>query len=445
MIEKIKNAVEKNRELILEAERYIWKNPETGYKEVKTSKYMEENFKALGYELKMADGITGFCTTIDTGKEGPTLLILGELDSIICPNHPDSDKETGAVHSCGHNAQCAALLGVAAALKEPGILDKFCGKIQLCAVPAEELLEIEFRDNLRKKGIIKYMGGKSEFLSRGYFDGVDVAFMVHTSAWGFSVKKGSVGCMAKQIIYKGTPAHAGGSPWNGKNALYAANCGLNAINAIRETFSESDLIRVHPIITSGGSMVNAIPEKAVLESYVRGASFDAICRENKKVNRALCGGALSVGANVEILDNPGYAPLINDENLRNVTYKAAQLIIPEYNMQMSDSVSSGSTDMGDLCCVMPVVHPYAGGCSGRGHGDDYQIADPVAACVASAKLQVGMLYVLLSDDAKEAKKVISEYKPMFASKEDYLEFLDNLTTSGDRIEYTEDIATITLK
>ena len=208
---------------------------------------------------------------------------------------------------------------------------------------------------------------------------------------------------------------------------------------------EKDIIRVHPIITSGGSMVNAIPEKAVLESYVRGASFDAICRENKKVNRALCGGALSVGANVEILDNPGYAPLINDENLRNVTYKAAQLIIPEYNMQMSDSVSSGSTDMGDLCCVMPVVHPYAGGCSGRGHGDDYQIADPVAACVASAKLQVGMLYVLLSDDAKEAKKVISEYKPMFASKEEYLEFLDNLTTSGDRIEYTEDIATITLK
>ena len=131
--------------------------------------------------------------------------------------------------------------------------------------------------------------------------------------------------------------------------------------------------------------------------------------------------------------------------MRNVTYKAAQLIIPEYNMQMSDSVSSGSTDMGDLCCVMPVVHPYAGGCSGRGHGDDYQIADPVAACVASAKLQVGMLYVLLSDDAKEAKKVISEYKPMFASKEEYLEFLDNLTTSGDRIEYTEDIATITLK
>ena len=124
-------AVDKNRQLILDAERYIWKNPETGYKEFKTSAYMAEKFTELGYELVMADGITGFYTTLDTGKEGPTVLILGELDSIICPSHPESDPQTGAVHSCGHNAQCAALLGIAAALKEPGILDKFCGKIKL--------------------------------------------------------------------------------------------------------------------------------------------------------------------------------------------------------------------------------------------------------------------------------------------------------------------------
>ena len=49
-MEKLKAAVEKNRQLILDAEKYIWKNPETGYKEVKTSKYMADAFKALGYE-----------------------------------------------------------------------------------------------------------------------------------------------------------------------------------------------------------------------------------------------------------------------------------------------------------------------------------------------------------------------------------------------------------
>ena len=133
----INSAIKKHEKLIIDTERYIWANPETGYKEVKTSAYMEEKFRGLGYELTMAEGITGFVAEIDTGKVGPTLLILGELDSVICPNHPESDPETGAVHSCGHNAQCAALLGVAAALKVPGILDRLSGSIRLCAVPAQ--------------------------------------------------------------------------------------------------------------------------------------------------------------------------------------------------------------------------------------------------------------------------------------------------------------------
>ena len=145
-MEKIISAVEKNKQLILDTERYIWKNPETGYKEFKTNKYMAETFEKLGYELTYADGITGFYTVLDTGKPGPEILILAELDSIICPDHKESDPETGAVHSCGHNAQCAALVGIAAALKEEGILDDLCGKVRLCAVPAEELLEIEYRN-----------------------------------------------------------------------------------------------------------------------------------------------------------------------------------------------------------------------------------------------------------------------------------------------------------
>lgn len=437
-------AVEKHRKLILDTERYIWRNPETGYREVKTSAYMAKTFEDLGYALVMAEGITGFYTVLDTGRPGPEILILGEMDSILCPDHPEADPTTGAVHSCGHHAQCAALVGIAAALKEPGILDKFCGRIRLCAVPAEELLEIEYRSQLKKEGKIRYLGGKSEFLSRGYFDGVDLAFMVHTST-DFSVIKGHVGCIAKQIIYKGVAAHAGGSPWDGRNALYAANCGLNAVNALRETFRDEDGIRVHPIITAGGSMVNAIPDKVTVESYVRGASFDAICSANRSVNRALCGAALSLGTNVEIIDIPGYAPLRNDKELMNVAGEAAKLAIPEYTFTIADFVTSGSTDMGDLCCIMPVVHPYAGGAVGRPHGNNFQIEDPEAACVGSAKLQLGMLLLLLSDGGKRAKKIIAEYKPQFASKEAFLAFMDSLNQSGDRIVYGENETSAQIK
>ena len=434
----INSAIEKYRDLILSAERYIWQNPETGYKEYKTSEYMAKSFEALGYTLTYAEGITGFYTRIETGREGPEVLVLAELDSIICPSHPESDKKTGAVHSCGHNAQCAALLGIAAALTDKRILEGLSGSIRLCAVPAEELLEIEYRSGLKEKGVIKYFGGKSEFLSRGYFDGVDIAFMVHTSG-GFAIQKGSNGCIAKSIIYKGKAAHAGGAPNAGINALYAANCGINAVNAIRETFVDSDFIRVHPIITHGGDMVNAIPECVTLESYVRGKSFDAMIKENRKVNRAFAGGALSIGANVEIIDTPGYSPLNNDDRMMQLAKEAAEIIIPEESLYFSDSAfSKGSTDMGDLSCIMPVIHPYAGGGVGTGHGNDYYIKDAERACVKSAKWQLEMLTLLLENGAHRAKEITNNYTPQFKSKEEFLAFQDSISRSGNMIEYLED-------
>ena len=75
-------------------------------------------------------------------------------------------------------------------------------------------------------------------------------------------------------------------------------------------------------------MVNAIPERVTMESYVRGASYDAIVETNKKVNRALCGAALSIGTNVEIIDIPGYAPHINDKNMMELIGGAVTYIQP---------------------------------------------------------------------------------------------------------------------
>lgn len=443
-MEKYFAAVEKNRDLILKAHDYIWKNPETGYREVKTSGYMQAEFEKLGYHIIPAGDIPGFCTVLDTGRPGPELLILGELDSLICPEHPEADPETGMVHCCGHSAQCAALLGVAAALKEPGVLDELSGRIRLCAVPAEELIEIEYRTELKNEGRIKYFGGKSEFLSRGMFDGVDLAFMVHTTNMGhIFIRKGSVGCVAKTAAYKGVSAHAGGSPWNGCNALYAATNGLSAINAVRETFQEADMIRVHPIIKKGGAAVNAIPDNVVIESFVRGLTFDAIDNANKKVNRALCGAALSLGANVEICDSPGYSPLVNSKDMMDVAYEAAKRL-NVIEVVRDDSISTGSTDMGDLSAIMPVVHPYMPGASGKSHGSDYRVADPELACVGSAKWQMAMISILLKDNAQRAKTVVENFVPQFKSKEEYFEYVKKFESSGLRIEYNDD-ATATVK
>ena len=438
------DAVQKHEKLILDAQNYIWANAETGYREVKTSKYMADAFEALGYTLVKPNDIPGFYTVIDTGRQGPEVLIFGELDSLICPDHPDADKVTGTVHCCGHSAQCAALLGIAAALKEPDVLDGMCGRIRLCAVPAEELIEIEYRNELIKKGVIKYYGGKTEFMYRGYFDGVDLAFMVHTTNSEKIVIRDAdaVGIISKSITYKGKSAHAGSAPWQGINALYAATQGLNSANALRETFKESEYIRFHPIITKGGNAVNAIPDTVTIESYIRGISFDVLKSTNKKINRALCGAALSLGGNVEINDYAGYAPMTNDKNLLECAKEAAAVAGFEYDV--STAVGTGSTDMGDISNVMPAIHPYMPGAVGTSHGKDYFIAKPELACVGSAKWQVELLNILLKDGGARAYEIIKSFKPRFASKKEYFEAIDSLKSSGERITYTDGGATVSL-
>lgn len=366
-------------------------------------------------------------------------MVLGELDSLICFDHPDSDPETGAVHCCGHCAQTSALLGLAAALKEPGVLDALCGKIRLCAVPAEELVEIDYRRSLKERGIINHYEGKVEFLSRGYFDGVDLAFMVHTTGGNdFKIKKGTIGSFIKTVTFKGVASHAGGSPWNGKNALYAATQGLSAINAIRETFKESDLIREHSIITKGGSVVNAIPDEVIIESQIRGRDFDAIVKANKKVDKALCGAALSLDTNVEIEDIPAFAPLENNDDMIDIAEEAAKLTLPQMPVSRI-GIGTGCTDMGILSLIMPVVHPHMPGAEGKAHGADYRIANPELACVGSAKWQLNMLSLLLGNGAERAYKIIENFIPKFASKEEYFEYIGKMTSiKGNRIEYKDD-------
>lgn len=435
--------VEKHRSLIEDAHNWLWSHPETGFREWETHAYLKAAYEKLGYTLTMAGNIPGFCTELDTGRPGPTVLVMGEMDALICGNHPNANPQTGAVHCCGHSAQSAALLGLAAALKEPGALEGLNGKIRLAILPAEELIEVEYREQLRKEGIIHYFGGKVEFLYRGLLDGVDLAFMIHTTTGEPHtgvVNKGNNGCLTKQIHFQGVAAHAGGAPQYGVNALYAANLALNAINALRETFVDSAHVRVHPIMTAGGSAVNAIPELATIETYIRAVDMDTILTVNQKVNRAIAASAAAMGAKVFIQDRPGYYPNRNDENLAILFHEAMEQVL-DHAYYRPDSQSTGSTDIGDLSCLMPVVHPYVSGATGTSHGADYQIPNVDSACMDSAKIQGIVLSLLLQDNAKRAREIIASFKPIFASKEEYFQQADAIARAWDAVIHNEDSST----
>mgnify|MGYP004523849539 CR=1 FL=1 len=431
--------VMRHHDEILAAERYIWAHPETGFREWKTEAYMQKLFEGAGYQLTKAGDIPGFYTDLDTGRPGPKLLIMAEMDALGAPNH--FQAVDGCAHACGHHAQCAAMAGIALALKEPGALDGMSGSIRLMLVPAEELIEVAFRDELRRKGVIRYLGGKTEFIYRGYMDGVDLAYMFHTSTRTdciFDVHRGQNGCMAKSVRYEGVAAHAGGSPEKGVNALYAATLGLQGINAIRETLRDDEHIRIHPIMTAGGASVNIIPSEADLESYIRGASLQAIAEANCKVNRALAAGALALGAKVSVSDRPGYAPLVNSPELAKLAGECMTELLGAQNVKVTDDWTTGCTDMGDISCIMPCIHPHIAGAAGKSHGDDYHIVNVETACVNSAQGQLLLAYELLKDGARKAKEVVAAYRAPYAGKQEYFAAIDAFMSDRELVSYTGD-------
>lgn len=445
ILKKIIANIEKNKELILEVEQNIWKNPEIGYKEWKTTKYLQGIFEKLGYTVKEAGNIPGFTAEISTGRPGPTIAIVAELDSLICPEHPEANPETGAVHACGHHAQSAYLVGCAAAFAEPNALEGLCGSIRFMSVPAEETIDLEFRNSLMEQGVIHYVAGKVEFMYRGLFNGVDLVLFTHVlpnEEKLFAIDKGSDGCITKHFEYIGKAAHAGFAPQEGINSLYAASLGMQACNSLRETFEEKDYIRFHPIITEGGVAANAIPAVTKLDTYVRASTFEKMIEVNKKINRALSASAAALGANILIHDIPGNMPLINDEQLSQLCVDTVKEIFGEGNMEYRPW-NCGTSDLGDISCVMPTIHPYVSGAIGTGHGSDYKISDPIKACVNSAKMLSGMTVKMLENDAELGRKIVSSYKPVFNSIEEYFEAIDAIKMNKKTVIYNED-GTVTL-
>ncbi len=428
----VRRAIDARGDEIVGIARQIFDMPELGFKEVRTSKLVVERFSQMGVPFETGLAVTGVKAVLQGGAgPGPTVAVLGELDSLLCWEHPNRDPETGAVHACGHNGQIAAMLGVGMGLLDSGALEQLAGRVVLFAVPAEEFVEIEERLGLRDEGKIEFLAGKTELLRLGAFDDVDMAMMVHANSnqneGALGLNGTTNGMIAKFMRYVGKAAHAGSAPNKGINALYAAHVAMAGINALRETFRDQDHVRVHPIITRGGDVVSAIPADVRMETFVRAGNVEAVADAHRKVDRALKAGALALGARLELTTVPGYMPMQQDAALTRLFRANAETIVGREQV-VDVPHRGGSTDMGDLGLVMPVVHPWAAGAEGTGHGADYRLVDHEQAVMNPARAMAMTVVDLLSDGAAGAKEVQASYKPRF-TRDGYLAFVRGLSST----------------
>lgn len=420
-------AIDNHAEQIIAYAQQVEQNPELGFKEVQTARQTADFLTSLGYSCREEIALTGLKTSLKSTAAGPNIAILGELDAVICPDSAKANPLTGAAHTCGHHVQLGVMAGTALGLKLAGIADELHGNVTFMAVPAEEFIEIAYRSKLRAEGKIHFLGGKQELIYRGEFDDIDIAMMVHSAKnapqASISIGESSNGFIGKTIQYLGKEAHAAEAPQQGINALNAAMLGLMGIHALRETFYDQDIVRVHPIITKGGDLVNSVPADVRLETYVRAKTMAAIDATHHKVDRALKAGGDAISAQTIIHTLPGYLPLHCPQALNDLFSDNARQFMPDEQI-IQVGHFGGSTDMGDVSHLMPTIHPYVGGATGSLHVRDFSVVDYDAACIIPAKIMAMTVIDLLSGQAEQAQTILKDFTPLL-TKEEYIQLLNS--------------------
>ncbi|WP_243372271.1 M20 family metallopeptidase [Geotalea sp. SG265] len=303
----------------------LFHNPETGLGEFKTSALLSDKLAVSGFRIER--GISGMATAFRAawGTGSPAIAILAEMDALPALGQ-----------ACGHNIIAAAAIGAALALRQA--LPEDAATIVVLGTPAEEL------------GI-----GKFELIRHGAFDRVDFAMMVHPSSRRQVIKM-SLGLARIRFTFLGRAAHASAYPEEGINALDAVLLTFNGINALRQQLRQD--VRVHGIITEGGTAPNLVPERASCYFYVRAEESAELLRALERVKNCARGAAEATGCGLEMdADERVLAPMkVNRAFSALYSEQLAFLGLNEAHAPADRN--RGSSDIGNVSQVVPTIHPH---------------------------------------------------------------------------------------
>ncbi len=314
----------------------IWGFKELGQQEIKSAELLKEELARLGYKvtgnLKVPEDLvkggiskTGFKAEMAGKGAGPTAYIMLEYDAL--PNG----------HACGHNLIATSGLLAAAGLAK--VMKDTPGRVVVIGTPDEE------RGSLG--------GGKVALLEGGHFDGADVVFITHPGDH-WSLDQRFLAMKRATFIFKGKSAHAAASPHKGVNALRGVLLTFNCVDNLREHLRQD--VRIHGIVTKGGTAVNVVPDLAQAEFACR--ALDTATMENAYAKIVNCAKAaeLGTGATLEFKE-PRVAlkatitvpPLLNavETNLNNLGIAKSQF---------KNSDEFGSSDLGMVSYAYPTVN-----------------------------------------------------------------------------------------
>ena len=356
---------------------------ELSFEEVKAQAWQCAALRTAGFAVEEGLGSlkTAFRATVASSKSGPRVAFLCEYDGL--PVYQQS---------CGHNVVAAA--GVGAAIGLARVIGEIGGTAIALGTPGEE-----------------GGGGKNIMHREGFFEGIDAMMLVYP---GFdNIAHSRSLCVTRvQVDYHGKAAHAAARPELGINALDALLLAINGISALRQQLPSD--VRVHTIITKGGTLPQVVPDHATAVLTVRANNPDALNAVIPRIDACLQGGALMTGARLERTwrDKPGRELLSNfamaesfDRNLK---------ALGRTTRSRDELSGAWSGDTGNVSWFVPTIQPQMA-MTARDvppHSHEFHAASigPAAdACILDSAKAMAMTAIDLVTDSALLQKVRAEF------------------------------------
>lgn len=398
--------VDRKREDIIKLGDMLFNCPELGFKEFETAGIIKKNLDNVGIKYESEIVMTGIKAEIGNGYN---IALVADMDAL-----PGKNFE-GRIHSCGHSIQTAVMLSVVKILAETGFLENTDIKVSAIFTPAEEFIDFDYRDGLIEEGKIKYRSGKQHMIASGYFDDVDCVLSAHANGERekkFDINSTLAGFKAKKAVFKGQASHSGAAPFLGRNTLHGAVLCENAISFLKDQFDPADGVKINPVITEPGGSVNIIPDRTVLETYIRANSLDVLNYADERVNGCIKHCAEALELQYEIEDTIGYMPLSQSAELNKVI-KSNMLDICGEDDIVKNVISGASGDVGDLGFLIPTVQFGFSGIDGIFHSDSFKIADKENCYINTVKIICGTIADLAANQSLRVKRENFEEKKKY--------------------------------
>ncbi|KAL7752400.1 hypothetical protein RI367_001934 [Sorochytrium milnesiophthora] len=249
-------------------------------------------------------------------------------------------------HACGHNLIAISGIATFLAVKHFAEQTKTPVKLTLFGTPAEETL-----------------GGKIYMIEAGDFDGLDACMMLHPGNADL-VYPTYLALQGFEVTFTGRESHASGAPWDGLNALDAVINAYNAVGLLRQQILPTD--RVHGVITDGGVAPNIIPAHTGAHFLTRSTQIAHLSGTLlPRVLNCMTSGAVSTGCQHAVHFDPPYFDVMTNSVLTEVYADELQThVLSEEDgagkklppRAEQESISRGSTDMGNVCYKVPSIH-----------------------------------------------------------------------------------------